>query len=1299
MIAPDIAIDNANYDGPRAAWICQPNESFFINQIGFGNFIQVIDKNIRNYKELHAGGIRLEVKFKNPPSTNAESWLKKCIGELLSIAAFELKIAPQDRVGIVFTNTNCVKAHFSISFRRFDQYSPDVILNELEAVIQSNTEFFVDDNLLVNIDHVKIPVGFGRRTHVGKTRENYFKIHKRSIFSPELKEIHYGLCLPVSIVIAIAYTSDDPNRYNYITYNGNYDDLILEAQTLATSAGVDLGSGSSIDEIIKFQNHLGMDYRITVFLTRDGKKIYFKSCHTNYKHTINLLLDNDHYSVILNPTGAFAASYFCSHCSVTYEAKFGHKNCPLKCNNCFCNPPCVKIFSVKCNDCNRMFVSTECFANHIKHGICSIFKICKSCSVAYHVKKNTDHVCGTSYCKICKDTVPIRHECYIAITKPKSKRKNGDLYIFYDFESTQTKKIGYSNNNNPMFEHEVVLCVSQQACDKCRDISDVNLACENCGKREQIFFRENVVHNFMVYLGNINEKFTRIIILAHNSQKYDGHFLLKYMYTHSDVWKFNEESLIMTGSKIMCIKVGRYKFIDSLNFFNVALAKLPKMFSLENSLKGHYPHMFNTFENLNYIGDIPDLKYFWPDNLKPSERKKLIEWYDEEKKKNAVFNNRAELIKYCIEDVNILRKACLKFRSILHALTGVEPFYQITLASTAMTIFTTLFLQKNQISVIPRNGYRFTDNQSFKALKWLEWEAHIRNIKIQTAANGREVRIANDIVVDGFYPPNTIFSFLGCYWHQCTSCFPDQFHNLPNNKLKTRSLYESYQLRAEKIKSLGYQLFEMWEHDFDKILKDKPEIQEYINTLDHLKFEPLNPRDSFMGGRTGVCQLYYKCLPDEKILYQDVTSLYPYINKYGRYPTGSPKILVGDDLTNRSVFDIEGILKVDILPPKNLYHPVLGVRMHSKLMFVLCFKCAIEKNSEDCTHNDIDRMIRGTYIADELRLAVSKGYQILKIHEAWEYEIIEFDSNTKTGGLFGGYIDTFLKIKTEASGFPSWCDTPYNRQKYIKEYYAHEGIKLDESQIEKNEGYRSLAKLLLNSLWGRLGMRQDKEKKVFVKSRNHLLNLMINPSLEINSFSELSQDALLVTYKMREECMQIHPNVNVVLAAYTTAQARMHLYTYLDKLQTRCLYYDTDSVIYTCKDGEDTLPLGDYLGELTDELCVFGKDSFISEAVFTAEKSYAFIVKVPGHDDQAICKVKGIHLNFKNSEKINFESLKNLVLGGQDETIILKNDVILRDCSSRVYTTEQMYRFKVNATKRIKIGQQKIETLPYGFTK
>lgn len=157
-----------------------------------------------------------------------------------------------------------------------------------------------------SISIIRIPKGFGRRSHIGKTNDNYFKIHKRSFFFRSSKKLSASI-LPVFIVIAVAYVSDDINRYNYITYSGNYNDLINEAEKLANDANVRLPGGCGIVKIIKFQNHLGMDYRITVFLSRDGKIIYFKSFHTEYKFTINLLLDGVHYSVILNPSTAFAA--------------------------------------------------------------------------------------------------------------------------------------------------------------------------------------------------------------------------------------------------------------------------------------------------------------------------------------------------------------------------------------------------------------------------------------------------------------------------------------------------------------------------------------------------------------------------------------------------------------------------------------------------------------------------------------------------------------------------------------------------------------------------------------------------------------------------------------------------------------------------------------------------------------------------------------------------------------------------------------------------------------------------------
>ncbi len=50
---------------------------------------------------------------------------------------------------------------------------------------------------------------------------------------------------------------------------------------------------------------------------------------------------------------------------------------------------------------------------------------------------------------------------------------------------------------------------------------------------------------------------------------------------------------------------------------------------------------------------------------------------------------------------------------------------------------------------------------------------------------------------------------------------------------------------------------------------------------------------------------------------------------------------------------------------------------------------------------------------------------------------------------------------------------------------------------------------------------------------------------------------MLVRYRMMDGFLKPAANTNVVLAAYVTAHARLRLYSYLEKLQDRVLYFDT----------------------------------------------------------------------------------------------------------------------------------------------
>jgi hypothetical protein len=221
---------------------------------------------------------------------------------------------------------------------------------------------------------------------------------------------------------------------------------------------------------------------------------------------------------------------------------------------------------------------------------------------------------------------------------------------------------------------------------------------------------------------------------------------------------------------------------------------------------------------------------------------------------------------------------------------------------------------------------------------------------------------------------------------------------------------------------------------------------------------PLEPRDAFYGGRTEAFTLFQK---DKDISYVDVTSLYPYINKTGKIPIGHPEIIT-ESFTD--IQQYEGLIKCKILPPRGLYIPVLPVKMNNKLLFAQCRTCSENQQQKPCQHSDEERSLTGTWVTDELKKALEKGYVVQRIYEVWHFDETEqYDPKTKTGGLFTNYVNTFLKMKQEASGWPEWCQSENDKWRYIRDYHEKEGILLDYNNIQNNPGLRALAKLMLNS--------------------------------------------------------------------------------------------------------------------------------------------------------------------------------------------------------------------------------------------
>ena len=58
----------------------------------------------------------------------------------------------------------------------------------------------------------------------------------------------------------------------------------------------------------------------------------------------------------------------------------------------------------------------------------------------------------------------------------------------------------------------------------------------------------------------------------------------------------------------------------------------------------------------------------------------------------------------------------------------------------------------------------------------------------------------------------------------------------------------------------------------------------------------------------------------------------------------------------------------------------------------------------------------------------------------------------------------------------------------------------------------------------------------------------------------------------------------MTIAAFCTSWARLKLWSVMQKLHDRVLYHDTDSIIFSVKEGEYIPNLGEYLGQLRNEL-------------------------------------------------------------------------------------------------------------------
>ena len=643
-------------------------------------------------------------------------------------------MAPNDQVRFILRSEQ-LETPISLPFMPVERLTAERVYSELERVIQSNQEFRLNDTVTIDLNHVLAPAGSGRKKRTTFNIDDYLR-EKKSVVRIKNKD---DLCLARALVVARAKKDNDP-RYAYI--KDSRGPLQREkAFDLHEAANVPLGP-CGLNEVALFQQHL-TDYQTMIVSGDHNNSIIYppQPPGTDEKPHLALYLHDNHFDVINRVPGFLGRWYFCFLCHKAYDHTTDHL-CTNMCRSCRGFGCQLENDGMVCRECKRLFKSQSCYDRHkmepINDGgrtVCQVIRECEKCGKSMDIRKIRDggHICGRK-CRTCGVVITredTEHKCYIQPLEQDEDSSYNHM-LFFDFEATQEHGT-----------HQPNLCV----------VHDEE-------KEVALFQGKDTVNDFCQWLFTPQHK--GCIVVAHNFQGYDGYFITDYLVQNAIKYE-----IIYRGAKSLTLKVPDWdiKFIDSINFIPMALAKFPKTFGQDELCKGYFPHAFNKDENQNYVGPIPCKNDYGVNFMKPEERDAFIAWHDEQVANNYRYDFREEIIKYCRSDVDILRNCCLQYREMFRDETDIDPFNKaLTIASYCQEVYRTNFMKKDTIAVF-NNDRQWKIKQSNVAVTWLSYISEKEDLYIKHVRNGGEKRVES-YSLDGYCEEtNTAYEFQGCFWH------------------------------------------------------------------------------------------------------------------------------------------------------------------------------------------------------------------------------------------------------------------------------------------------------------------------------------------------------------------------------------------------------------------------------------------------------------------------------------------------------------------------------------------------------
>lgn len=350
----------------------------------------------------------------------------------------------------------------------------------------------------------------------------------------------------------------------------------------------------------------------------------------------------------------------------------------------------------------------------------------------------------------------------------------------------------------------------------------------------------------------------------------------------------------------------------------------------------------------------------------------------------------------------------------------------------------------------------------------------------------------------------------------------------------------------------------------------------------------------------------------QKLYCYDVNSLYPFIMSKLDMPVGLPVAFEGDiRLVEPDAF---GFFYCNITTPNDLNHPILQRRIKGRGTVA-----GLGSWTGWISSMEMDNAVKYGYTFE-----IIKGYQFEKAN------------------IFKEYINKMYELRL---------------------------------QFEKGHPMNLIAKLLMNSLYGKFGMKVERTTVDIFNLNNDTDKLALRELLDtvgdsIQDFIELENNKYLF---VRNTLSNVFNNelyhgsdVNIAIASTITAGARVFMSAFKNNGLYTLYYSDTDSIII------DRLLNPKLVGSALGQLKL---EHIIERAVFLAPKVYG-LVDVDGTET---IKIKGVTSDVTSN--ININDLEKLLIKDSSK-VFNQNKWYKSLIKGNIHITDVLYNLKVTSNKR-----------------